>query len=106
MNSSCSLASVTDAPARVPEAPQTDAPPLTRVRRGYWKNKFFSERDAVFGDGTVNKAGEWFAVMKWPSRDVAETRAQQHLIEFAGWVEASGIVWLGARFFPEEDAPQ
>lgn len=78
---------------------------LSRVPRGYWKNKFFSERDAVFGDGVTNPAGEWFAVMQWPSRDVAETRAHQHLAEFAGWVEATGIVYLGPVFFPENSSP-
>jgi hypothetical protein len=77
-------------------------PKLSVKPPGYWRNKFHSEKDAVFGDGTVNPAGEWFAVMRWPSRDVAETRAQQHMAEYAGWTAATGITYLGAVHFPED----
>jgi hypothetical protein len=78
------------------------APALSIAPRGHWKNKFHSERDAVFGNGDVNPAGEWFAVMEWPSRDVAETRAAQHMAEFAEWTAFFGITYLGAVFFPED----
>lgn len=75
-------------------------PKLSVRKPGYWQNKFHSERDAVFGNGTVNKAGEWFSPNEWPSRDVAETRALQHMEEFAGWIKQAGIIYLGPVFFP------
>ena len=75
---------------------------LSVIPKGHWRNKFHSVYGAVFGDGTIEKAGTWFAVMEWPSRDVAETVAAKHLSEFAGWVEAFGITYLGPVFFPAE----
>ena len=76
---------------------------LSVIPKGHWKNKFHSVHDAVFANGAINKAGEWFAVMEWPSRDVAETVAAKHMIEFAGWVEAIGITYLGPVFFPSQE---
>jgi hypothetical protein len=76
---------------------------LSVIPKGHWRNKFHSVRDAVFADGTVNKAGTWFAVMEWPSAEVAEAVAAKHMVEFAGWVEAVGITYLGPVFFPAQD---
>lgn len=66
-------------------------------------NWFTSERDAVFQNGERHKAGVWHSPNVWPSKDVAVTKAHEHLIEFAGWVADNGIEYLGA--FPEGQRP-
>jgi hypothetical protein len=78
------------------------APKLSRKKPGWWQNKFHSERDVVFGNGAVNKAGEWFSPNRHPSHDVAITRGQHHMIEFADWCKEFGITYLGPIFFPDD----
>jgi hypothetical protein len=84
---------------------QKAEPKLSVKPPGWWQNKFRSETDAVFQNGEAHKAGEWFSPNRHPSRDVAETRAQHHLIEFAGWCAKHGVVYLGPVFFAEGDTP-
>jgi hypothetical protein len=75
---------------------------LSVVEPGFWRNKFYSLRDVVFAEGTIYKAGYWFAEMKWPSREIAEAVATKHMLVFADWVQAHGITYLGPVFFPAD----
>lgn len=66
-----------------------------------WRNWFHSESDVVFGNGEINKAGEWCSPNIYVSQAEAEEAAEADMIAFAGWVRKHGIRWLGARYVEE-----
>lgn len=68
-----------------------------------WRNWFSSEIDVVFGNGEINKAGEWSSPNIYVTQALAEEAAEADMIAFAGWVRDHGIRWLGARYV--EEAP-
>jgi len=104
--SSHSLTTVPDAPARVPEAPEVDAPPkLSRVPRGYWRNEYEIDRLIRIENYGLVGPGKYLGPKKWPSREIAEQKG----IEFERnpWVlknsrDASNPRYLGPVFFPED----
>ncbi len=68
-----------------------------------WRNWFQSERDAVFENGDRHLAGVWVSPNRWPSEDVARSKAHEHMRIFAGWCADAGIEYLGA--YPEGTRP-
>jgi hypothetical protein len=68
-----------------------------------WRNWFNSERDAIFGNGEINPAGDWFSPNLYATQTLAEDAAETDMVTFRDWVRDHGIVWLGA--FPEGDRP-
>lgn len=88
-------------PARVPEAEEHDAPELTRIRRGYWKNHYRALRRVTFNDAPPAGPGEYFAEAKAPSREIAEEWAA-YVMSHTGWVIRGGVEYLGPVFFPED----
>lgn len=75
-----------DADLQTQRAPKTKPP--TR-----WRNKFYQARGPVTGI----KWGQ----LAWPSRDVARTRAAEHMVQQAHIVKLYGVTYLGA--FPVDE---
>jgi len=76
------------------------APELSRVRRGYWRNRYVTDRPWTSKDGIFYAVGEHLGYFKWPSREIAEEKGLLWLR--LGQPAAQWTRYLGAEFFPED----
>lgn len=68
-----------------------------------WRNRWFHSKDVVFASGFRAGPSEHLGPSIFPSREVAEQRADDWLREHADIVEMCGVHYLGA--VPDPEAP-
>lgn len=74
---------------------------MTRVPRGHWRNAWKLTKTVIWGDGEVSEPGEYLCSDEWPSREIAEEKANERLRYALTHAALHGIpFYLGAEFFP------
>jgi hypothetical protein len=73
-------------------------------RKGYWRNRWHSERDCHFIEG-IQPAGVWLGMRRWPSAEVAEQKALDWMAMHQEAMKGFGLTFLGVVHFPGNDEP-
>jgi hypothetical protein len=75
---------------------------LSVRKPGWWRTRWRSQQTLHFSNYSHPVGpGEWAGYGRWPSREIADQKAQDWLKTNADLADAAGIEYLGAEFLPE-----
>lgn len=72
----------------------------TPIRKGYWRNEFTCSRRFKMRGGSTYDPGTHLSDAMWPTKEIAEQKWFEAVISDPDVIEAVGLVYHGARFFP------
>lgn len=81
---------------------QKAEPKLSVIRKGYWRNRWWTDCKGHTADGVIQEPGEYLSSYRWPSAEMAEQKAEEIMRQMPSNLNFQR--YLGPVFFPGDAA--